>query len=536
MERLLRDPAAGAAIGGAGVRQEIPAATFMTARRLLPFVLALALLAPASAEDQPARPSPDAAREQQHGPGVLRLLPRDAVSEHAIELVSGRLSYTATAGTFPLVDQSGERKAEMFYTAYVAGGGEAANRPVTFVFNGGPGAASAFLHLGLVGPKLADFGPQGRDGAAARLRDNPESWLAFTDLVLIDPVGTGYSRTQKPDDANAFYNIRRDAESIAKIIALYVAKNGRSASPKYLLGESYGGFRAVKVAKILQHDQGIVVSGILMVSPLLDAEFLFGGSRHALGAALQLPSLIATELERHHGFSTAALADGERFALGEYLTTLAGPPPAGEKAEAFYGRLAQLSGLPLETVAKTRGFIRDAYLKNLRGGQDQVVSRYDASFATPDPYPEYYSAHGPDPILDGFVRALGGIFVGYARSELGFKTDITYALLASEVSHKWSWHEGGGWSPPSVQDDVRDLLAVDPSLRILIAHGVSDMVIPYAVSRYVIDHLPQIGALGRVELKLYRAGHMFYLDDAARRAFTVDARELYRAAGSNTSQ
>jgi carboxypeptidase C (cathepsin A) len=516
----------------------------MSARRVLPLALALVLLAPALAEEQSVRPPPPAQREQpppqqaqqdQHGPGVLRLLPGDAASEHSIELASGRLTYTATAGTFPLIDQTGERKADIFYTAYVAGGGTE-RRPVTFVFNGGPGAASAFLHLGLVGPKLVDFGPQGHDGAAARLRDNPETWLAFTDLVLIDPVGTGWSRAPKPDDAGAFYNIRRDAESIAKVIALYVAKNGRSASPKYLLGESYGGFRSVKVAKTLQRDQGIVIAGILMVSPLLDAEFLFGSNRYALGAALQLPSLIATELERRHAFNAAALAEGERFAMTEYLTTLAGPPPSAAKADAFYGRLAQLSGLPVETVAKSRGFIRDVYLKNLRGGQDQVVSRYDASFATPDPYPESYSPEGPDPILDGFVRALGGTFVGYARNELGFKTDITYTLLASEVSHKWAWHEGGSWSPPSVQDDIRDLLALDPSLRILIAHGYSDMVIPYAVSRYVIDHLPQIGASGRVELKLYRAGHMFYLDDAARRAFTAEAKAFYQSVTANPSR
>jgi carboxypeptidase C (cathepsin A) len=510
----------------------------MNAVRLLPAILALALLAPARAEEQSPRPPTQTQRDQQpdrQSGGVLRLLPGDALSEHAIALPTGKLEYKATAGTLALIDQTGERKAEVFYTAYVAGGADP-QRPVTFVFNGGPGAASAFLHLGLVGPRLVDFGPQGRDGAAARLRDNPETWLAFTDLVLIDPVGTGWSRAPKPDDANGFYSVRRDAESIAKVIALYLAKNGRTASPKYLLGESYGGFRAVKVAKSLQHDQGIVVSGLVMVSPLLDAGFLFGSSRYALGAALQLPSLIATELERRHAFTAAALAEGEHFAMTEYLTTLAGPPPTGDKADAFYRRLAQLSGLPVETVAKTRGFIRDVYLKDLRGGQDQVVSRYDASFAMPDPYPEAYSPHGPDPILDGFVRALGGAFVGYARDELGFKTDMTYTLLSSDANHKWGWQEGGGWSPPSVQDDMRDLLAVDPSLRILIAHGVSDMVVPYAVSRYVIDHLPQIGAPGRVELKLYRAGHMFYLDDTARRAFTSEASPFYQSVPSNPTR
>src|SRR5262249_39954696 len=304
--RLFRDPPTTAAIGGAECPQKIPASSRMIARRLIPLALALAMLAPAPAAEQAARPSSDNQREQQgqqHGPGVLRLLPGDAVSEHTIELPTGKLTYKATAGTFPLIDTSGERKAEVFYTAYVVGGADGASRPVTFVFNGGPGAASACLHLGLVGPKLIDFGPQGRDGAAARLRDNPETWLSFTDLVLIDPVGAGWSRAQKPDDANAFYNVRRDAESIAKIIALYVARNGRPEPPKYRRGESYGGFRAVKVAKTLQREQGIVVSGILMVSPLLDAEFLFGSSRYALGAALQLPSLIATELERRHAFN-----------------------------------------------------------------------------------------------------------------------------------------------------------------------------------------------------------------------------------------
>ena len=137
----------------------------------------------------------------------------------------------------------------MFYTAYVAKDADAARRPLTFAFNGGPGAASVYLNLGLAGPRIVDFGPDGRDGAAAKLVDNPDSWLAFTDLVMIDPIGTGWSRTAKPDDAKAFWGVRSDANVLAKVIALYVAKNSRGASPKYLLGESYGGFRAAKVAR-----------------------------------------------------------------------------------------------------------------------------------------------------------------------------------------------------------------------------------------------------------------------------------------------
>jgi carboxypeptidase C (cathepsin A) len=238
-------------------------------------------------------PQNGSGHQPQNGPGVLSLLPADAVTEHSIDLASSKLTYTATAGTFSLFDQSGERSAAIFYTAYVVKSANPGLRPLTFVFNGGPGAASAFLHLGLVGPRIAEFGMDGHDGANVHLADNPQTWLAFTDLVLIDPVGTGWSRAAKPDGAGAFWTVHRDAESMAKAIALYVAKNGRASSPKFILGESYGGFRAAKVARLLESDQGILTSGILMLSPMLEGAFQFGGDRFALGAALQLPSLAA---------------------------------------------------------------------------------------------------------------------------------------------------------------------------------------------------------------------------------------------------
>ena len=163
-----------------------------------------------------------------------------------------------------------------------------ANRPLTFAFNGGPGAASAFLHLGLVGPRILDLGPDGHDAATAQLRDNPDTWLRFTDLVLIDPIGTGWSRTVKPDDAKHFWSVRSDADAMAKAIALYVAKNNRAGSPKYLFGESYGGFRAAKTARALQRDQGIVISGIVMLSPMLEGWLTFGDDEFgaARGAAI----------------------------------------------------------------------------------------------------------------------------------------------------------------------------------------------------------------------------------------------------------
>ncbi|MGA2129198.1 MAG: carboxypeptidase [Xanthobacteraceae bacterium] len=498
----------------------------MILRSLAVLGLALVLAAPLSAQERPQRPG-QGGEQRSGGPGVLSLLPSDAVSDHEIEAGGERLAYTATAGTLNLFDQSGERSAAIFYTAYVLKGQAAETRPVTFVVNGGPGAASAYLHLGLAGPRVIEFGADGRDGAHARLRDNPDTWLKFTDLVMVDPIGTGWSRAAKPDDAKNFYGVREDAQVLAKTIALYLARNGRTQAPKYLLGESYGGFRSLKVARALQQDQGLVIAGIVMVSPLIDGGLQFGSDRLALGAALQLPSLAAADLELRHAFSADTLSAAERFAMTDYLTTLAGPAPQGEAAKTFYARVAELTGLPLEVVTRARGFLGDVYAKHLRGREQQIVSPYDVTFTAPDAFPT--SDHGnDDPILDGYTRALGGTFVGYARGELGFKTDMTYILLARDIAGHWDWG-GGGRSPATAEPDLRELLALDPSFHVLIAHGYSDMVIPYYVSRYIIDHLPPLGGADRAQLKLYRGGHMMYFNPASRAALTADARSFYAA-------
>ena len=506
------------------------------------FLIALALLiglSSALAQERPQRQDrmerlnranrPDGAESpakpaaQTDPQGVLRLLPADAVSEKQITIAGKPFPYTATAGTLSLYDQNGDRLAAVFYTAYVAKGIPAARRPITFAFNGGPGAASAFLHLGLVGPRIIDFGPDGRDGAAAKLRDNPETWLAFTDLVMIDPIGTGWSRTAKADAGSAFRSVTGDADSIAKVIALYIAHNGRIGSPKYLLGESYGGFRAAKVARAMQNDQGIVASGIVMVSPMLETSYQWGGDRDAFRAALHFPSLAAAELERTKQFTPEAMAAAERFALTEYLTTLAGPKPTGEKAREFYEKVGKIIGLSADDVAKSNGYVRDAYIAKLEK-QGIQVSNYDATFTVPDPVPGSNLDRGGDPMLNGFTRALSGVFVSYAREELGFKTDITYTLLAN--TRGWDW--GGGIRDAGVTNDLSALLTLDQSFRLLVTHGRSDLVTPYGVSRYLLDQLRPVAAPERVQLATYRGGHMFYFSDEQRRAFTADAKLFYQ--------
>jgi carboxypeptidase C (cathepsin A) len=177
-------------------------------------------------------------------------------------------------------------------------------------------------------------------------------------------------------------------------------------------------------------------------------------------------------------------------------------------------------------VTQARGFAANAYVKTLRAADGKIVSRYDATFAVDDPFPERRSSRSPDPILDAVSRAYGGTMTSYARNELGFKTEMTYTLLAGDATSHWDWQ--GGRLQASTEDDLRVLLAYGPSFRLLIAHGYSDMITPYAMTRYILDHMPAFDPPGRARLKLYRGGHMLYLDPESRKTFTADAAAFYR--------
>ena len=486
--------------------------------RLFPLILVSLLLGavPAAA---------DVTREGAPVQGILDLLPADATTDHVLQTPEGALSYRATAGTLAIRGQDGKVSAKIFYTAYVKKDG--GQRPLTFAFNGGPGAASAYLHLGLAGPRIVDFGPNGDDGATARMKDNPESWLRFTDLVFIDPVGTGWSRAA--GNGSEFYGVRQDAESIAKVIALYVQRADRTASPKYLLGESYGGFRAAKVAGALKDNQGILVSGIVMVSPMIEARLIFGATDYPLGAALQLPSIAAAELERRQAFDPKAVMEAETFAMTDYLVALAGAAPRGPEAEAFYDKVARLTGIDRQTVERSRGFV-GAMLSKTKDGR--IASPYDAAYTVPDPYPETPTDRSDDPILDGFTRAYGSFFASYARNELEYPCEMTYSLLSLDVNRRWDWKDGrnGARADAGASDDLRELLSTMPNFRLMVMHGYSDVITPYGASRYVLDHLPPALAEGRTELTLYRGGHMFYTRPDSLRRANADAKAFYEKA------
>ena len=303
-------------------------------------------------------------------------------------------------------------------------------------------------------------------------------------------------------------------------------------SPKYLLGESYGGFRAAKVASALKQSQGMLVSGIVMVSPLIDAGLIFDTDGDPVGAAVQLPSLIAANLERNGRFTPQAMQEAEEFAMTDYLVGLAGPVREGAAADAFYARIADLTGIDRKEIAGSGGFVGSLYSKSPEGAEGRIVSTYDAAYSAPDAYPESRFNRNDDPILDGYTRAYGALFVDYARNTLGYKCDMTYSLLNTDVNRKWSWGEGkgrGGRITADASIELRDLLSTIPSFRLLVMHGYSDAITPYGASRYVIDHMPPKLREGRTELTLYRGGHMFYTDAQSRAEANADAERFYKA-------
>jgi carboxypeptidase C (cathepsin A) len=459
---------------------------------------------------------------------LSRLFPPDAVSRRTIVRDDKRIAYTATAGTLPLLSAKGEISARIFFVAYAIDE-KPADRPVTFVFNGGPGASSAYLHLGAMGPRAVNFSP---NGAAAvqpvELGDNPDTWLDFTDLVFVDPVATGYSRSAAGTDEadKAFFGVDKDADAMADFVRLALARTGRTLAPVFLAGESYGGFRVALLAHRLVAN-GATVKGVVMISPALEFSMLRSNPYAQLPMALALPSIAATHLERRDGAegSLDILPEVERFARSTYLVHLA----AGQKPDAEIDRaLARYTGLSAETIRShlSRVSMR-TFTREYEASGERVLSRYDGTVSVP--VPRRGDVHF-DPILDATVTVLTPAFTHYASAELGYRTDLEYHLLNRTVSGRWDF----GTSPThqgfaSALGELQMARAQTPALAALIAHGYTDLVTPYAVSQYLVDQLAPLEGARPVEFKLYRGGHMMYLRPASRRAFAQDARSFYRS-------
>jgi carboxypeptidase C (cathepsin A) len=496
---------------------------------MLPLMLPLML--PGAAAAQGAAPGHAAGRPAATASSPA-MLPPAAVTHHVLALPGRTLHFTATAGSIVIPDESGAPEADIAFIAYTLDGADPKTRPVTFVFNGGPGEASAWLQLGAVGPwriRMAQPGDD-RDGvpsAAPDLLPNADTWLDFTDLVFIDPAGTGFSRILSHDPAvrKRLWSVNGDIAYLAETVRRWLEGASRVGSEKFLLGESYGGFRVPRLARALAADQGIGVSGLIMVSPVLD----FGGSNafDPLFWVEHLPSLAAVARAKKGPVTRADLAETEAYATGDFLRDQLAGPRDSAALSRMAARVAQLTGIDPALVLREGGGLNiRSFLENVEPGR--TASIYDATITDPDAVPTNPYFREPDPILarlgPPFTSAMLLLYAERLHWHPPGDRASLYRLFNPAVAEHWDF--GESLSPPESVTALRLDLALDPRLRVLIGHGLFDLITPYFRTALILDHLPEIGPPGRVRLVTYEGGHMFYSRDSSRAAFRAEAQRL----------
>ncbi len=455
-------------------------------------------------------------------------LPAAATTSHTIELPGRSLRFKAIAGPIRLSDaESLAPKADIATTAFILEGANSAKRPVTFAINGGPGAASAWLDLGAIGPwrlPLDDASPS--PSALPVTIDNGDTWLDFTDLVFIDPPGTGYSRIlAKGDDTRRhFYSVSGDIEALAVTIRKWLAANKRLDRPKFIVGESYGGFRAPKLARRLQDAEGIGVAGLVLISPVLDFGW-FEGTNNPLAFATRLPSQTAVARGLAGSEGRAALADVEAYAAGPYLADLLRGERDSQALSRISEKVASFTGLDPALVRKLGGRIDMAtFAREKDRASGKVTSLYDARAGGFDPSPHAAASDYSDPLLDAIKTPLAGAMADLTGNRLGWTVEARYEILNENVTRAWDW--GSGRDRAEALSDLKRAMALDPSLRVLVTHGLTDQVTPYFASKLLIDQVPPMGNPDRLRLKVYGGGHMLYLDAKSRAGLRDDARKL----------
>jgi carboxypeptidase C (cathepsin A) len=446
-----------------------------------------------------------------------------------------RLDYEAVAETLPVTDAKGNTTASIFTVSYLTDGENGSARPVSFVFNGGPGAASVFLHLGALGPQILQTPENGAVPAPpVHLIDNPATWLGFTDLVFIDPVGTGFSRgkgtEENPD--KPFWDVRADIASLGSVIRLWLTRHQRWTSPVWLVGESYGGFRAAAMTQTLPHDVDVIVKGLVLVSPALDLSALHQTERDLLAAAFLLPSYAATAGVHGAASTSGGLAEAERFALSDYLVGLAGLNGQTAPGNPFIARVAEISGVPADIVRRYRGRIpRHIFAREIRRNQGEEISLYDSTIVAPAGPEDEGAGGGADPVLQPAIAAYGTAFNAYLAEALGVHTDRPYRVLPHDVSQQWNWQgERQHGTDGLAMSSLEAALLEHPATKVLIVNGRYDLVTPYLSSRWLVDQL-EIPATTRstIQLRVYDGGHMVYMRPASRSLLAHDAAELYGA-------
>ena len=452
------------------------------------------------------------------------------VTQHSIELAGNVLRYTVTTGYMPIVDEAGKLQANIFFVAYTKdSSANIAARPVTFAFNGGPGASSMWLHLG-VGPKRAELDGDGTVlPSAPRLVDNESTWLGFTDLVFIDPVGTGYSRAGDGIDPKQFYDTARDVQIAGGFIRRYVTKYERWLSPKLILGESYGTTRAAALANHLQETTGLNVNGVILVSSALNFETFLFDAGNDLADVLALPSYTATAWY-HKKLDAALQGDlaetlklAEDWALTKYIVALAkGDALSQAERDLVAGQLARYTGLDKDYLERRNLRIgASRFGMQLLRRENRALGRLDGrvTSATVERTAEYASS---DPALFLVTGPLVATLQNYLRNELKYESQLRYEYLSNDVNRSWKWLSGGqGYV--YVADELTEAMARDNKLKVFAAAGYYDLATPYLAQKYTFDHLHLGSELARnLTFKSYPAGHQIYTQAQSREQLKSD--------------
>ena len=478
-------------------------------------------------------------------PASPKLTPHDvtSVTKHTIRINGKALKYTVTCGTVVLReehDKDGEAldaraRASMFFIAYTLDAvRDPARRPITYSFNGGPGSSSVWLHLGLLGPKRVKLDREGYAGAPPyALVDNEHSIFDKTDLVFINPIGTGYSRMVAGEKVKEFHDYQRDLESVGEFIRLYTSRNQRWASPKYIAGESYGTTRACGLAGLLQEKHAMYMNGLMLISCALDFQTLRFDHGNDLPPVLFLPTYAATAWY-HKALApteqkrklTDLLREVEAFAAGEYSAALfAGASLAAPQRAAVVDKLARYTGLSREYVESTNLRINiHRFCKELLRKQGVTVGRLDSRFQNQDrdSAGEMFEF---DPAHANLLGAYGSTLNDYVRRDLAFESDLPYHTIAG-LYQSWGWKDFAN-RYANVAETLRKAMRMNAHLKVFVASGYYDLATPHLATDYTFNHLNvDATRMKDVTMRNYEAGHMMYIHEPSLAAMAKDLRQF----------
>jgi carboxypeptidase C (cathepsin A) len=448
--------------------------------------------------------------------------PDPITTEHEITVNGKTLRYKVTAGRLPLKNEKDETEAHVFFLAYTRETETPREqRPLMFSFNGGPGSSSVWLHLGALGPKRIPLNPDGSlPPPPYHLVPNEFTWLEETDLVFIDPVGTGYSRAKDEEKTKKFWSVQGDIESLGEFIRLFLTRYERWSSPLYLVGESYGTTRGAGLAGYLV-DKGIALRGLLLVSTVLNFQTLVFGPGNDLPYILFLPTYAATawyhkrlpaDLQRRE--LESLLREVEAFALNEYTVALM----QGDRLDAatrkkVARRLSRYTGLSETYIERDDLRIHIwRFCKELLREQGLTVGRLDSRLTGDE---GRHGADAPefDPSMATIRPPYTAAFNDYVRRELGYQSDLPYEILGS-LGSKWEWGKGNGYADTATA--LKSALAKNPHMQVFVAQGYYDLATPHYAAEYTFAHMGLPTALrGNLRLAYYEAGHMMYIESGS---------------------